>query len=344
MIKILFLGAGPIDMDRLDMEKEAKTVVDGLQRGTYGGQFVPIYEKVAYLSKLQGLLHKHRPHIVHFSGHGTTDSELILLDDHGYSAPVPQAALTALFSTPAIRENLRCAVLSACDSVEQARAIAASIECVIGMKEAIADRSASAFAGSFYEALSSGQSVQAAFDRGVTQLQLLNLPGAGVPILHARPGTKPEDVSFLPPLLFCHIHRANKELFQGLEVHLQSMEDRGVLRYWSINRLRDGELVGPLTEQNLLDARHVLLGVSPRAVIDAGWNEYTERVLDRHRSGGVKVIPLMLGPVSNEDKPWRDFQPFLDGAVVTSIDSPPYDIAWFRVSEALRGIMRRDQG
>jgi hypothetical protein len=75
------------------------------------------------------------PTIVHFSGHGTVGGALCFEDDLGQALPVRPNALAALFEqfAPAIK----CVVLNACYSEEQARVISNHVDYVIGMSEAV---------------------------------------------------------------------------------------------------------------------------------------------------------------------------------------------------------------
>lgn len=119
---------------------------------------------------LQGHLLRHRPHIVHFSGHGTKCGEIILEDNTGNRCPVSPAALKTTFAT--LKDNIRCVLLNSCYSEAQAKGISESKDCVIGMSRSIGDDSAIAFAASFYQALAYGRSVKEAFDLGCSQVHL----------------------------------------------------------------------------------------------------------------------------------------------------------------------------
>ena len=56
-----------------------------------------------------------KPHIVHFSGHGSPGAELVLLNDRGSPKPVSKRALVHLFHT--LKDNVRVlVVLNACYS------------------------------------------------------------------------------------------------------------------------------------------------------------------------------------------------------------------------------------
>ncbi|NUO10141.1 MAG: hypothetical protein HUU08_15980 [Candidatus Brocadia sp.] len=69
--------------------------------------------------------------IVHFIGHGSSESEIVLEDMVGKSQPVSSRAFSQLFSV--LRDNVKCVVLNVCYSEAQAKVIAEYIHCVIGM-------------------------------------------------------------------------------------------------------------------------------------------------------------------------------------------------------------------
>src|SRR4051794_6478161 len=164
MIKILFLSANPKDTDRVSLDEEVRAIRERLRMAVHGGQFAVEQEWAVRVADLQGHLLRHQPHIVHFSGHGSRAGEIILEDQAGNRQLVSPAALRRLFAT--LKDIVRCVVLNACYSESQARGIAESIDCVVGMSKAIGDESAIAFAASFYQALGYGRSIQTAFDLG----------------------------------------------------------------------------------------------------------------------------------------------------------------------------------
>jgi hypothetical protein len=127
----------------------------------------------ARIDDLQGSLLRHRPKVVHFSGHGSESGEIVFEDRNGTSSPVSSRALRSLFST--LRDDVKCVVLNACGTKDQASAIATEVECVVGMSRDIQDVSAIAFATAFYQALAYGKDVKSAFDSGCTQIDLKNL-------------------------------------------------------------------------------------------------------------------------------------------------------------------------
>lgn len=183
-VKILFLTASPSDTARLRLEQESRAIDQALRQTAYRDQFNVIQHWAVRVSDIQGFLLRYQPDIVHFSGHGSESGEIILEDGAGKSHPVSMRALSTLFST--LKGNIRCVVLSACYSDQQAQAIAESIDCVIGMSNTIEDTSAINFSTAFYQALGYGKDVQTAFDLGCLEIDLQNLRQQDVPKLIAR--------------------------------------------------------------------------------------------------------------------------------------------------------------
>jgi len=186
MVRILFLAANPKHTNPLRLGEEARAIKERLRLADLREQFIFEQEDAVQVTDLQRHLLHHQPHIVHFSGHGSRNGEIILEDNDGVSKPVSASALKRLFST--LKDDIRCVVLNACYSETQATGIADSIDCVIGMTRAIGDKSAIAFAASFYQALAYGRSIQTAFDLGCGQIDLEDLGEEDTPRLKVSSG------------------------------------------------------------------------------------------------------------------------------------------------------------
>jgi hypothetical protein len=138
-----------------------------------------------------------KPHVVHFSGHGSPAGEIILLDDHGKPKPVSQEALVQLFKT--LKDNIRVVVLNACYSRPQAEAIAQTIDCTIGMNQTIGDEAAINFAAWLYGAIGFRRSVKEAFEVGRAALLLEGIPEDKTPELLSRAGVDASKVVLVAP-------------------------------------------------------------------------------------------------------------------------------------------------
>jgi hypothetical protein len=212
MIKILFLAANPLDTPPLRLDEEMRTIDTKIRQAEFRDLFQIEQHWAVRVPDLQGLILRHKPNIVHFSGHGSVRSEIVLKDDAGRSRPVSVEALSRLFSL--LAGNIRCVVLNGCYTQAQAQAIAEHIDCVIGMSKAIGDSAAIVFAGSFYQALGYGRSIKTAFELARNEIDLGSLREEDTPRLLAlranpaeiilahrppqrQPGTKPAPGNFI---------------------------------------------------------------------------------------------------------------------------------------------------
>jgi CHAT domain len=195
MVKILFLASNPTDQNPLQLTREMKEIDRDVHQAEFRERFKFEQQWEVSVKELQGHLMRYKPDIVHFSGHGSSASEIILQDNSGNSHPVPVRALSNLFS--ALKDNIRCVVLNACFSEKQAEAIAEHIECVVGMTTAISDAAAISFAAKFYQALAYGKSVQDAFKLGCVQTDMEGLDEQDTPKLLHAPHCDPSNVLFV---------------------------------------------------------------------------------------------------------------------------------------------------
>lgn len=195
MIKILFLVANPSDSTRLRLDQESRAIDQVLRQAEFWERFELQQHWAVRVADLQALLLRHQPSIVHFSGHGSEASEIILEDNVGNSQPVALQALSQLFAV--LKDNIRCVVLNGCYSEQQAAAIAKHIDCVVGMSKAIQDAAAISFAAAFYQALGFGRDVKTAFELGRLQIDLEHLNEQQVPQLHAT-NQNPAEIFFVP--------------------------------------------------------------------------------------------------------------------------------------------------
>ena len=195
---VLVLAANPTDTPTLRLDKEVREIQNGLLRG--GSRAFHIRQDWAVRPRdVRRALLEHRPRIVHFCGHGTGEEGLVLEDDSGTSQLVSTSAIAGLFAL--FSEHVKCVVLNACFSEDQANAIAQHVECVIGMSRAIADHAAIEFAIGFYDAIAAGETYEVAFRFGCNAIELAGLPGHLTPVI-VGPGPaalQPVETSSSPP-------------------------------------------------------------------------------------------------------------------------------------------------
>lgn len=186
---MLFLAANPLETDPLKLDEEMRAIDAAIRQGEFRNELDVRSHWAIRVDDLQELLLRYRPDIVHFSGHGSQESKIILTDPWGGPTAVNPDVLSSLFSI--LRDNVRCVVLNACYSEDQAAGIAAYVDCVIGMTKSVSDEAAVQFSGAFYRAISYGRTVRTAFDLGCNAIRLAGLRDDAVPRLTgaADPGT-----------------------------------------------------------------------------------------------------------------------------------------------------------
>jgi hypothetical protein len=213
MPRILFLGAAPRDATRLALGREVREIGHSLRESHAGHRIDLVQEWAVRPTDLHAILLRHRPEIVHFSGHGSPDGALCLEDEGDATHPLAPDVLGRLFA--AFSGDVRCVVLNACYTEAQGRELSRHVGCVVGMSGAMPDLSAIAFASSFYLALAHGENVATALALGRNQIELAatgrghrdvdggeptpRLAPVDLPFLVIRPGMDAHSIRLFEP-------------------------------------------------------------------------------------------------------------------------------------------------
>ena len=180
IIKILFLGASPIDEFRLRLDEEVRDIEAGLKIAALRDSFELKTEWAITTKTLQQAMLDEHPTIVHFSGHGDV-SGIAVEDSLGNAKLIENDAIGSLFEL--FSKDINCVVLNSCYSESQAHEISKHIPYVIGMKKPVNDKAAIAFSVGFYAALGAGKDIQFAFKMGVVAVKLEGISGSEIPVL-----------------------------------------------------------------------------------------------------------------------------------------------------------------
>lgn len=165
-INVLFLASNPTDQKRLNSPEEFRQIENRLDEKNFNLQSSWALRPKEMLEKI---LFK-KPQIVHFSGHGSSEGGICLMNTQGETQIVSPQALSTLFKL--VADFVKCVVLNTCYSKIQADAIAEHIPFVIGMNTTITDKSAIEFSAGFYTSLRSEGSIEKAFHFGCATMQL----------------------------------------------------------------------------------------------------------------------------------------------------------------------------
>lgn len=197
-VTILFLASNPPATTPLRLDEEIREITTKIRASEYRDSLELVSKWAVRPDDLLQALLELKPHIVHFSGHGSPTEEIILQDQDKRPRPVSKEALVQLFST--LKDNVRIILFNACSTRPQAEAIAQTIDCTVGMSKNIGDTAAIVFAASFYRAIAFGRTVQEAFDLAKVALLLEGIPEEKTPEMYVRSGLDASKMVLVSPL------------------------------------------------------------------------------------------------------------------------------------------------
>jgi hypothetical protein len=231
LIKILFLTAEPTDSAKLRLGRELEDIKERLRVANLQGMFVLEERRSARPQDISQAIHDFKPNIVHFSGHGENTGELCFENELGNTKPVTPEALAALFKL--VTAHVNCVVLNACYSDIQALAIVEHIPFVIGMKRAIGDKAAIAFAVGFYRALGANRSIEEAYEFGCVEIQLQGIAEESTPVLRKKQQRCPAMFYLERPTIEKRCYEEIKQ--PGCLIRIKAPENMG--KTWLMNRI-----------------------------------------------------------------------------------------------------------
>jgi hypothetical protein len=196
-IKVLFLAANPQDQTELRLDEEIRVITEKIRSSDYRDSVELISRWAVRPADLLQALNEYKPQIVHFSGHGLSTGEIVLLADDGNTKLVTQDAMVATINT--MIDNIRLVIFNACFSREQAEAVTRYVDAAIGMNTDIGDEAARVFAAQFYSAIGFGRSLQNAFEQAKALLLLENIPEEDTPEIFTREGIDPKELILVRP-------------------------------------------------------------------------------------------------------------------------------------------------
>lgn len=185
-ITVLFMAANPLDQLELRLDEEVRAIEEMIRKSAHR-ESVELKScwAVRPLDVLQAL-NEHSPRIVHFSGHGSDQDEIIFQDSQGMAKVVSKEAIV---QTMAAASGEICLVFfNTCYSRNQAEAVVKHIPAAIGMKTSIGDVAARVFSAQFYSAIGFGLSVLRAFQQAKAALMLESIPEHDTPELFLGDG------------------------------------------------------------------------------------------------------------------------------------------------------------
>jgi len=191
-IIVLFFASNPIDQPQLRLDEEARAITEMIRKSKHRDSIkLESCWAVQPMDILQAI-NEHNPSIIHFSGHGSDQDEIVFQNSFGKAKLVSKDAIVQTMM--ASSENIRLVFFNTCFSYNQAEAVTNHVEAAIGMNMSIGDEAARIFASQFYSAIGFGLSVKKAFDQARALLMMEGIPEENTPQLYIRIGINPDEM------------------------------------------------------------------------------------------------------------------------------------------------------
>lgn len=193
-VKVAFILASPVGAVGINVGLDFREAVAAVQASEHRSKLHLVPFLAAHPGMLLDALNKHRPEIVHFSGHG--GDEALLFDHHDAQAVGGfEVDFTAVNCMLAATDNPpKLLILAACETVDGAEQFLETVEIVIAMSASVSDAAAATFSARFYSAVVEGQSVGKAFEQAKAYMKAIGVIGADLPTLFSAKGVEPDKV------------------------------------------------------------------------------------------------------------------------------------------------------
>jgi hypothetical protein len=196
-IVVLFLASNPLDQEQLRLDEEVRAIQEMIRKAEHRDSVSLVSVWAVQPMDVMQAINEHKPHIVHFSGHGSEHDEIVFQDDAGNTKLVSKDAIVQVMK--ACSGDIRLVFFNTCYSRNQAEAVVAHVEAAVGMNTSIGDEAARVFASQFYSAIGFGKSVQAAFEQGKALLMMEGISEEDTPELVVGDGIDADELIIVRP-------------------------------------------------------------------------------------------------------------------------------------------------
>lgn len=196
-IVVLFLASNPIDQQQLRLDEEARAISEMIRKSKHRDsvRFETCWA-VQPIDLLQAI-NEYKPSIIHFSGHGSDNDEIVFQTSEGQTKIVSKDAIVQTMM--ASSNEIRLVFFNTCYSKNQAEAVSEYVEATIGMNTTIGDEAARIFSSQFYSSIGFGLSVEKSFEQARALLMLENINEEETPELFIKKGYSGENLIIVSP-------------------------------------------------------------------------------------------------------------------------------------------------
>jgi len=196
-ITILFLASNPLDQAQLRLDEEARAIADMIRKAKHRDSVKFESSWALQTIDLLQALNEYDPTIVHFSGHGSDNDEIVFQTKEGNTKLVSKEAIVQTMMSSS--DNIRIVFFNTCYSKNQAEAVSEFVEATIGMNTSIGDDAARIFSSQFYSSIGFGHSVGKAFQQAKAFLMLEGVSEENTPQLFIKKGLRADDIILVQP-------------------------------------------------------------------------------------------------------------------------------------------------
>lgn len=196
-IVVLFIASNPEDQTQLRLDEEIRAIAQKIRESEYRESVELKSIWATRPNDLLQALNEHKPTVVHFSGHGSDQSDLILQDDSGNTKLVSLGTIIEMFKVMA--SGIELVVFNACFSHAQAERVTQHVKAAVGMRDSVGDDAARVFAAQFYSAIGFGRSITEAFSQAKVALKLENIQEDQIPVLFVAEGVEDVELVLVQP-------------------------------------------------------------------------------------------------------------------------------------------------
>ncbi|MAY57560.1 MULTISPECIES: CHAT domain-containing protein [Pseudoalteromonas] len=191
-ITVLFFASNPRDQGQLGLDEEVRSIKEMIAKSRHRDVIKLESCWAVRPGDILQNINEYQPTIVHFSGHGSNNDELVLMDNNSKTKLVSMASIVHAMSVA--NENLRLVFFNTCHSHNQASNVIEHIECAIGMNTSITDNAAQVFSAQFYSSLGFGLSVEKSFNQAKAALMLEGISEENTPALFVKVGCSASEI------------------------------------------------------------------------------------------------------------------------------------------------------
>ncbi|MHA6250379.1 CHAT domain-containing protein [Oceanobacillus sp. CAU 1775] len=196
-VTVLFMASNPLNISSLRLDEEARDIQEMIRKSEHRDAVSFETRWATRALDVMQAINEENPTIIHFSGHGTDDDEIVFQDDQGNAKFVSKDALVQTMMSTS--DKIKLVFFNTCFSYGQAQAVVEHVDSAIGMKTTIGDTAARVFAAYFYSAIGFGMSVKKAFEQGKSALMLEGIKEEDTPELYIKDGINPNELIIVKP-------------------------------------------------------------------------------------------------------------------------------------------------